>query len=65
MAHDWKITLFIVNKNCIAKQNRSTSETGLVESLTSSVPDTRFLKEENQDNAHESNANENDQETLK
>ena len=50
--------LFIVNKNSIAKQNKTPLETDIVEFFMSLVSVAgRFLREENQDNAHESNAN--------
>ena len=65
-AHDWRITLFIVNKNSIAKQNRSSSETDSVEFPKSLVSVARrVLRKENQDNVHESNANENVKVTFK
>lgn len=58
--------LFIVNKNSIAKQKLSSLETDLVESFEALVSVARrVLREEDQDNVHESNANENLKETLK
>ena len=63
---DWRITLFIGNKNSIAKQNWSTPETDLVESLKSLVSAARtVLREEHQNNVYESDANKNGKETLK
>ena len=63
--HDWKITLFTVNKNNATIQSRSTSETDMAEFLESLVSVARrVLREEDQDNVHESNANENLKETL-
>ena len=47
--HDWRIMVFIVNKDCIATQNSSTSETYLVQSLKSLVPIARrVLRDEYQ-----------------
>ena len=58
--------LLIVNKDNIAKQNTSTSDTYLFESLKSLLSvATGVLREESQDNQHESNANENAKGTLK
>ena len=58
--------LLIVNKDIIVKQNTSTSDTYLFESLKLLLSvATGVLREESQDNQHESNANENAKRTLK
>ena len=51
--------LFIVSKNSIAKQKLSSLETDLAESFEALVSVARrVLREEHQDNLHESNVNE-------
>ena len=58
--------LFIVNKNSIAKQKLSSLETDLVESFEALVSVARrVLREEHQDNLHESNVNEDVKGTLR
>ena len=51
--HDSRVMHFIVNKVTIAMQNRSTSETNLIESLKSSVSVAKGnLRELNEDHIH-------------
>ena len=58
--------LFIVSKNSIAKQKLSSLETDLAESFEALVSVARrVLREEHQDNLHESNVNEDGKGTLR